>query len=60
MTPDELRERAESVVGTCHCHEGYSSRGLRDPSCAWCNYGEDVMELARDIEARGWEEARDE
>jgi len=43
MTP--ARKKAMELVGSCTCHEGYTSRKLRDPSCAWCEHGAAVEEV---------------
>ena len=53
MTP--ARKKAQEIVGSCTCHEGYTSRQLRDPSCAWCEHGaavEDVIEQYDKIKAK--------
>jgi len=43
MTP--AQKKATEIVGSCTCHEGYTSRKLRDPSCAWCEHGAAVAEV---------------
>ena len=44
-------DRVKQCLGDCVCSEAYSVRGLTDPRCVWCNYGEGVTELVRRLEA---------
>ena len=41
------REHASKIVQRimpCSCHEGFTSRRLSDPSCAYCDVGEDLVD----------------
>ena len=34
------------LSGVCCCSVDYTSRGMRDPSCEWCNIGQYIIPLA--------------
>lgn len=39
-----IRDQVIAAVGTCTCHVAYTSRGRRDPECAWHTVGETFAE----------------
>lgn len=49
----------EKILGPCSCHEGYRSRGLIDPNCAWHDYSDDLIAVlaAKEKEIEGLREA---
>jgi len=46
MNPSEEAARAAvQKIMPCECHEGYTSRNLTDPTCAWHRFGEDIADM---------------
>lgn len=35
----ENQRIAKRILGDCYCHPAYKGRGLKDPSCSWCENG---------------------
>jgi hypothetical protein len=51
LTPEALKAKALEIIDAsmkCNCGAAYRDRGLTDPNCVRCNYGDD---LAEDISA---------
>ena len=42
---EQQLQRCYEVTGECHCIDAYKDRGLAQEDCAFCNHGEDVLEL---------------
>ena len=38
------QERAQAITNSCQCHEGYSSRKLIDPQCAFHAYANEIAD----------------
>lgn len=49
-------ELAESILGSCCCHKDYKCRGRKDPHCAWCEYGEELVSGLTQARAEAYEE----
>jgi hypothetical protein len=45
---DAERVALTRIVEQCHCDVAYKDRGLKQPDCAWCDHGEEVLLLMRE------------
>jgi len=53
MTTLELKSEIMSLIGECTCHEAYTCRKLRDPSCHYHDYKDSIEDVFRRYEWRG-------
>lgn len=43
-------EGMKLVAGECRCHEGFTSRRLKDPQCEYHSWDNEMIELRKEIE----------
>ena len=49
------RELAQNAARPCSCDEAYAGRNLTDPTCIYCDIGDDIAQAIADAEERGRE-----
>lgn len=47
MTKNDLTKELKRVM-PCVCLAPYKDRGMADPECSWCGYGEDIVDFILD------------
>jgi len=53
VTLDTVR----GLIGSCSCDDAYVRRQMSAPDCAWCNYGDDLVEAMQNYADKAVEAA---